>query len=72
MSKEEKIEKRKKRAFLRKAKRIAKDKISISYLDMNNPHQGISWGRKRSKGKIFICEMRYGDCEERGYCNGDC
>jgi len=20
----------------------------------------------------FKCEMGYGDCEERGYCNGDC
>ncbi len=22
--------------------------------------------------KKFECDMRYKDCEERGYCNGDC
>ena len=23
-------------------------------------------------GYVFKCEMGYGDCEERKYCNGDC
>ena len=22
--------------------------------------------------RLFVCEMGYGDCEERGFCNGDC
>jgi hypothetical protein len=30
-------------------------------------HCNRSW-RKRH----FECEMRYSDCEARGYCNGDC
>ena len=25
-----------------------------------------------SEPKEFKCEMGYKDCEERGYCNGDC
>jgi len=32
----------------------------------------ISWGRHKYNGRIFTCEMNYGSCEERGYCNGDC
>lgn len=28
-------------------------------------HQRNSW-------KKFRCEMGYGDCEARGFCNGDC
>lgn len=70
MKREDKIKKRKERAFNRKAKRVAKDK---SYLETSGfGSEGISWGRRKQKGRIFIFEMRYGDCEERGYCNGDC
>lgn len=25
-----------------------------------------------SSTEQFVCSMRYGSCEERGYCNGDC
>jgi hypothetical protein len=71
MTREQKIAKRKLRAYNRKAKRIAKDKkfLGIAYL---NDEIRISWGRKKSQGKIWTCEMGYGDCESRGYCNGDC
>lgn len=27
---------------------------------------------KPRKRYQFTCEMGYGDCERRGYCNGDC
>lgn len=26
----------------------------------------------RNSYRQFTCEMGYGDCEKRGYCNGDC
>lgn len=26
----------------------------------------------RNNGRYFRCEMGYGDCETRGWCNGDC
>lgn len=71
MTREQKIEKRKARAYARKGKRIAKDRSYLhtaSIYDRNS----ISWGRRRQHGSVFICEMRYGDCESRGYCNGDC
>ncbi len=28
--------------------------------------------RKRRRPRRFRCEMGYGSCETRGYCNGDC
>lgn len=32
------------------------------------------WRRQArwSQRKTFQCEMGYGSCEQRGYCNGDC
>lgn len=71
MTRAEKIEKRKKRAFLRKAKRTQKDR---SYLQtaFNYDRYSMSWGRRKQQGRVFMCEMRYSGCEERGYCNGDC
>jgi hypothetical protein len=27
---------------------------------------------KRRNKRTFQCEIGYGDCEMRGYCNGDC
>jgi len=69
MTREEKIEKKKHRAFVRKAKRIAKDR---SYLQTSNNYDrsGLSWGRRKQQGRVFNgCSW---SCEERGYCNGDC
>jgi hypothetical protein len=71
MTRAEKKEKRKKRAFLRKAKRIAKDLTYIKTADNYNRYS-ISWGRRKLQGRIFSCEMGCLSCEERGYCNGDC
>lgn len=71
MTREQKIEKRKSRAYARKAKRILKDQ---SYLQTarSNDKTSISWGRRRQQGRVFTCEMGYYDCELRMYCNGDC
>lgn len=71
MTKEEKIKKRQQAAYVRKSKRVVKDAeyAKISYFAGRN---SISWGRRKSQGKIFSCEMDYYDCERRGYCNGDC
>ena len=71
MTREEKIKKRQQRAYNRKAKRIEKDKkyLNESWLA---DRRGISWGRRRMNGSVFVCEMGYGDCEARGWCNGDC
>lgn len=48
----------KRRMQIRKAKRLNKF--------INPPF----W--KRRGRRNFTCEMGYGDCELRGYCNGDC
>lgn len=71
MTREQKIAKKKARAFARKGKRIAKD---ASYLNTAHIYdrESISWGRKKQHYRVFVCEMGYGGCESRGYCNGDC
>ena len=69
MTREEKVYKKQQRAFVRKAKRIAKDK---SYLQtaFNYDRSGLSWGRRKQHGRVYTgCCF---SCEERGYCNGDC
>jgi hypothetical protein len=71
MTKEEKIKLKKERSFRRKNKRCLKDKEYYN-LAYNRNINRISIGRKIAKGRYFQCEMGYGDCEERGYCNGDC
>lgn len=71
MTREEKIEKRKLRAYQRKAKRILKDKEYLR-LAYSNDKSSISWGRQRYQGRVFTCEMGYPSCESRGYCDGDC
>jgi len=71
MTREEKIEKKQRRAFLRKAKRIEKDKSYLQTAFFHN-RSGLSWGRRKQNGRIWTCEMGYGNCEKLGYCNGDC
>lgn len=71
LTKEEKIKRKQERAFRRKAKRIAKDKKYLQ-IALSHDRLGLSWGRRRSKGRAFICERGFKCCEERGYCNGDC
>lgn len=72
MTREEKIKKRQERSYRRKAKRIAKDKSYLNTSALYDRGYSLSWGRKRQHGSVFVCEMGYGDCEARGYCNGDC
>ena len=75
MTREEKIKKRQQRAFLRKKKRIEKDAEYVSIARREGDYYNskyISWGRRKSQGKVYSCEMGYSDCELRGYCNGDC
>ena len=71
MTKEEKVKKKQMRSFLRKKKRIEKDK-SYYNTAKNYDRLSISWGRRREHGSVFSCCMGYSGCEERGYCNGDC
>lgn len=68
----DKISYKKQRALKRRQKRI----------DELNAIKSTMWARDltfrqarskvRRNGTFFECEMRYSDCEERGYCNGDC
>ena len=45
------------------------DTVSTDHRYYASPYsQDVSW----SSTKQFVCSMRYGGCEERGYCNGDC
>ncbi len=67
MTKEEKQA----RAHRRKNRRVLKDKLYFITASFEGI-PSISWGRKKSNGKIYTCEMGYSDCKERGYCNGDC
>lgn len=73
MTREEKIKFKKERAHRRKHKRHLKDKSYLNTALTDGTYgQGISWGRRKQKGLIFTCEMGWGSCEERGYCDGDC
>lgn len=73
MTREEKILKRQQRSYRRKGKRIEKDK---SYSNTASLHDrgsyNLSWGRRKQHGLIYVCEMGWSGCEDRGYCNGDC
>ena len=72
MTREEKIKYRQQRAYNRKAKRIKKDKDYLNTAALYDRGYSMSWGRRKQRGTAFTCEMGYGDCEERGWCNGDC
>ncbi len=71
MTRAEKVEMKKARAAARAQKRKTKNQgyyRTASLYDRNS----IAWGRKKQHGRIMVCEMGWRDCEERGYCNGDC
>jgi len=63
--------KREQRKFRRINKRKEKDKIYISVAWRYDRHS-VSWGRRKFNGRIFTCEMNWVECEEKGYCDGDC
>ena len=52
-------------------KKRAKDKLYME-VALKNGRNSISWGRRKLQYRIWECEMGYSDCEQRGYCNGDC
>jgi NMD protein affecting ribosome stability and mRNA decay len=56
------------KCYLTKKSGVDFAKNTVLRLQQNNVKRHIrnSWRRK------FTCEMGYGDCELRGYCNGDC
>ena len=62
---------REQRKFRRINKRKEKDKIYIATAWSYDRHS-VSWGRRKSKGRIWGCEMGYYDCEISESCNGDC
>ena len=72
MTKEEKILKRKQK----KHKRIGKKKDELKKILNEVYWSDLSFRQARSKvrcnGTMFICDMRYEECERRGFCNGDC
>jgi hypothetical protein len=74
MTREQKIEKRKARAARRRQKGI--DELAEIRSNMRINDWSFQKSRARVRGKYwghgFECEMRYYDCEARGYCNGDC
>lgn len=63
--------KREQRKFRRINKRKEKDKIYIGVAWKHDRHS-VSWGRRMSQGKEWVCEMRYASCEAAKFCNGDC
>ena len=71
MTRAEKIAKRKLRRHARNLKRGRRDKL-YSHRAYLYGRDSIGWGRRQYHGREFTCEMGYGDCEERGFCNGDC
>ena len=71
MTREEKVEKKKRLRNVRIAKRIRKNN-EYMLVAREAGIYSISWGRRRSKGRVYQCDMGYSDCEARGYCNGDC
>ena len=75
MTREAKIEKKKAKALARRKKRKDKDSEYMRVAENQGSwgnSSSISWGRKKSLGRIYGCEMGYSACELRGYCNGDC
>lgn len=65
--------------------KIEQDKFEVQDMYINIRAKEYSWGGgdvgisyriderlNLDKKKDFECEMRYGECERRGYCNGDC
>jgi hypothetical protein len=72
MKRADKVIFKKSRAFRRRSKKLrefAEIKSLASYKEISFQQARSIF---RNNGRFFTCEMGYGDCEERGYCNGDC
>jgi hypothetical protein len=72
MTREQKVEFKKARAAKRRQKRADQFRKIIDMKNWDNISFRQARSRVRGNYSAFVCEMRYGDCEERGYCNGDC
>lgn len=69
MTREQKIRKKQERSLRRIKKRQEKDN---NYVGVYGSDRGMSWARRKSKGRVWECEMGYSECNHRMYCNGDC
>lgn len=69
-------ENKKVKAHLKRRLRKNKKYIEFGKIIQTMHSEGISFRASRNKvrnnGRFFQCEMRYSNCESRGYCNGDC
>ena len=72
MTREQKITKRKLRAKARMQKGIDELREIRSVMRLEDISFRAARNKVRNNGRYFQCEMRYSDCEARGYCNGDC
>ncbi len=70
-TKESRKLKREQRKCRRINKRKEKDKIYMSVALRYN-RRSVSWGRRMSQGKEWVCDMGYASCEAAKYCNEDC
>lgn len=64
--------------------KLPDSELHIEYFSLSIRTKVYSWGGdvgvtysiderlKLYEKKDFQCEMRYSECEHRGYCNGDC
>ncbi len=70
-TREEKVRMKQERSLRRIQKRQEKDD---RYMDIARGfcNKGISYGRRKSQSKVWECSMQYIECNQRGYCNGDC
>lgn len=69
MTREQKIRKKQERSLRRIQKRQEKDNKNV-YLYGSD--KGMSWARRKSQSRVWECSMQYRECNQRGYCNGDC
>lgn len=72
MTREEKISKKKARKAKRVQKRKDKDNHNMNLASSRKWDCTRSEARKIVNGTLWTCEVGYGACESRGYCNGDC
>ena len=67
MNRDEKNKKRLEQSNKRRARKVAVSKAKLEHKKQFGSNSEMSYFYKG-----FQCEMGYGDCERRGYCNGDC
>ena len=68
-TREEKVRMKQERSLRRIQKRQEKDNENVH---LYGSDRGVSWARRKSKGRVWECTMMYSECNRLGYCNGDC